>query len=417
MRPKMLFVGDAAVPSGFGKASDAYLDGVKDDYDLTVLGMNYRGDPHDYPYPIYAAAPGGDAFGIGRLLFMCDLVTATEQRGQRREFLPVDQHRKPDVIVIQNDPWNFPYYFKQLKLKNKEGVAEYADIPVVGIVAVDGKNCRGTLLNDLTHAIFWTQFGLDEARAGGFTKPASVMPLGVDLVKFAPRDKIAARRRRGLPPSMDHSFIVGNVNRNQPRKRWDLTLKYFAEFVHSGVLKDAYLYLHVAPTGDNGVDVLQMAVYLGIANRLALIEPMTFYGVDEDVLCDTYNCFDVQVNTGQGEGFGLTTIEGMACGTPQMAGDWAGLGDWAKGAACLVPCPTTAINSLAPSINTIGGVPDEAAFVRELNALHGSAGQRSFFTYKGIDRVSQHRFRWSSVGGHFRSVLYEVLCATKEAVG
>ena len=196
---KVLWVGDGPdCPSGFGLASRKIIEQLdhrqKGDLDVTVLGINHRGDPGTVPYPVYAAAAGGDWMGAARLVWMCDLV-------------------QPDVIVIQQDPWNIPEYIARLKQ-----FKEHANIPVVGSIAVDGKNCRGTLLNQLTHTIFWTQFALDEARAGGFLGEASIISLGVDLDTYYPMDKLEAREKK-LPMALDAKFIVGNVNRNQLRKR------------------------------------------------------------------------------------------------------------------------------------------------------------------------------------------------------
>src|SRR5262249_49427833 len=147
-------------------------------------------DPHTWPYPIYAAAATGDAFGENRINWMMDLV-------------------KPDVVVLQNDPWNIPMYVKRLK-----AVPEHSEVPIVGVVAVDGKNCGGSWLNDLSLAIFWTQFGLDEARKGGFTQPGVVIPLGVDLDIYKPGNRRAAREKlvpNGFPTEALNGFIVGNV--------------------------------------------------------------------------------------------------------------------------------------------------------------------------------------------------------------
>lgn len=408
MKPKLIFVGDAAVQSGFANCTHAYLSAMLPAYDVTVLGLNYRGDPYDYPYPIYAALAGGDPFGVGRLVWTCDLVTRTRQEGQKRIEVPQAEWRKPDVIVIQNDPWNFPIYLEQLKRKDGTYEAEYADVPVVGVVAVDGKNCRGDGLIGLSLAIFWTQFGLDEARKGGYDGPAVVIPLGVDLNVYHPSDKVAARRRQGMSAALDDAFIVGNVNRNQPRKRFDLTIRYFAEWMHHGPLRDAYLYLHVAPTGDLGVDVPQLAAYYGVARRTILSMPPEFYGVTNEEMCNTYNCFDVQVNTGQGEGFGLTTLEGMACGVPQIVGDWSALGEWAT-AAVKVPCTATAINTVHPRLNTIGGVLDEKLFVAALDDLYRNKDARRASREAGLRLASEDRFRWDSVGEKFRLVVNHVL--------
>lgn len=380
---KLLWVGDAGCPSGFARATHETLDIMRHSYDVTVLGLNYRGDPHNYPYEIWAAWPGGDPHGVGRLLWMCDQV-------------------KPDVIIIQNDPWNIPIYLDQLR-----GSVDHTKIPVIASLAVDGKNCGvAKLLNDLTLAIFWTQFGLNEARQGGYTGPAVVIPLGVDTDGYRPMDRSDARIRRKLKNedlSLLDKFIVGNVNRNQPRKRWDLTIRYFARWIKEFDVKDAWLYLHVGPTGDRGVSVEQLCRYYGVVDgindRLALIQPEVFYGAPEHEMVDTYNSFDVFMTTTQGEGMGLTTLEAMACGVPCILPDWAALGDWAKDAALMVPCTSTAIGP--PYVNVIGGVPDEELFIQALDTLYRDELRRRELSEVGLKLTRDPKYRWSNIGRAF----------------
>ena len=409
MKPKMLFVGDAVSSTGFAKATHHYLAAAVKDYDVTVLGINYFGDPHEYPYPIYPAFPGGDVFGVQRLLFMCDLVTKSVQDGQHRRRVPEAEYRKPDVIVLQNDAWNIPAYMERLKLKE----SDFKDVPVVGIIAIDGKNCRGDCLQDLSLAIFWTKFALDAARYGGYDGPAAVVPLGVDLDVYKPVDKVEARRRRNVPEGALRSFIVGNVNRNQPRKRLDLTLAAFAKWAGKGPLKDAYLYLHLAPTGDNGVDIVQLAHYYGIAGRVGCIQSHDFKGATEDEMRDTYNIFDVQISTTQGEGFGLTTLEGMACGVPQIVPAWSALGEWAT-AAARVPCISTAINFVAPSVNTLGGVADVDDMVSWLDKLYKDKQLRATMAHDGMALAYEDRYRWERIGSGFRLLVNAMLQEREE---
>lgn len=398
---RLLWVGDAACPSGFARATHEILDIVRSQYDVTVLGLNYHGDPHPYPYKIFSCTPGGDYFGVGRLIWMCDLV-------------------KPDVIIIQNDGWNIQSYVQQLR-KFKE----YDHVPVIAVVAVDGKNFRGGWLKGVAHAIFWTRFALDEARSGGYIGPATVIPLGVDQNVYKPLpDKAAARIQRGLPPQAADMFVIGSVNRNQPRKRWDLLLQYFAEWLHgdkpvglrrddeSMKVKDALLFLHVAPTGDMGIDVKQLAAYYKILSRIALVEPPVFYGVSEEEMALTYNCFSIAVSTTQGEGFGLTTLEAMACGVPCLLPDWSAHADWAKGAAWMVPCTSTAIGP--PFVNVIGGVVDREKFIAGLDALYRFPQYRETNSAAALERASQARFRWPNIGQEYLRVLDEVLTPKEE---
>ena len=126
--------------------------------------------------------------------------------------------------------------------------------------------------------------------------------------------KSDARRILGLPQK---SFIVGNVNRNQPRKRLDLSIGYFAKWQQVEDA-DAYLLLHCA-LNDVGWDLMSLAKHYGVSQRVI------FTGCErlEDMMPQSrlkviYSALDVQISTSDGGGWGLTTMEGMACGVHQI---------------------------------------------------------------------------------------------------
>lgn len=373
---KLLWIGDAVASTGFAKATHNTLEVLRKYWDVSVLGINYDGDPHSYPYPIYPAMIGGDAFGIGRT---AELVSKI----------------KPDVVVLQQDPWNFKFYKKPI-----------GNVPCVGAVAVDGKNCRGSELNGVALAIFWTKFGEHEARIGGYDGPTAVVPLGVDLEIFKPVNKKEVRKWMGLEDDM---FIVGNVNRNQPRKRFDLLISYFADWIRSCNVQDAYLYLHVAPTQDAGYDVKQLAQYYGISNRMIISESEARYGVPEKTLARSYCAWDVNASTTQGEGFGLTTFEAMACGVPCILPRWSALEELCKDHAMMVECSEIACTP--NSVNAIGGIPDREQFVKALDTLYRQPALRAAFCQKGLSLVTQERFRWSDIGENFHRAIDSTLFA------
>lgn len=400
MKKRLLWVGDGPdCPSGFGRATREILGRLVHDFDVTVLGINHRGDPGTVDYPVYTAAAGGDAFGVGRLIWMCQRVM-------------------PDLIVIQNDGWYFPYYIAQLRKKTASFEyenPEIAAIPVVGAVAVDGLNFHGEWINDLSAAVFWTKFAESEARKGGYTGTSHVIPLGVDLNTFYPVDREPAMERQRISMIKD-KFIVGNVNRNQPRKRWDLTVRFFARWVKDYGVEDARLFLHSAPTGDVSTNIMSLVQYYGVADKVVLYTPEPFYGKADEDMRDVYNCFDVLISTTQGEGMGLPTMEAMACNVPCIVPDWAALGDWAKGAAALVPCTSTALQTFSPTVNVIGGVADERAFVEALDLVYRDKQHRELIASRGFDRVSELRFRWEYVGERWANVLKEILNPPKPLV-
>ncbi|MFI5224729.1 MAG: glycosyltransferase, partial [Nitrospirales bacterium] len=108
-------------------------------------------------------------------------------------------------------------------------------------------------------------------------------------------------------------------------------------------------------------------------------------------------------STTQGEGFGLTTLESMACGVPQILPDWAALGDWARGAAWLIPCPTTDIGP--PYVNVIGGVPDERLFVQAISRMYGDRAARQNNAQAALDRAREERFSWPVIGAAYLQAL------------
>jgi D-inositol-3-phosphate glycosyltransferase len=381
---RLLWIGDAVSATGFARCTHKILDVLKDSYEVSVLGLCYLGDPHEYQYKIYPTWPGGDAFGIGRVGFV-----------MKRE--------KPDLIIIQNDPWNIPAYIREIRAIDK-------NIPIIGAVAVDGKNCRGKDLNDLALAIFWTEFAAQEARQGGHTGAQAVVGLGVDLDIYKPTPTREARSFIGIPEPLLDSFIVGNVNRNQPRKRLDLMISYFAEWVKSFRVENAYLYLHVAPTGDDAWNLQQLMQYYGFTGskkRLIQATPETAYGISEEELAKTYSCFDVMMTTTQGEGWGLPTMEAMACGVPQIVPKWSALEEWCGDAAVQITCSEIAMT--VNRINTIGGIPNRFEMIEALDKLYRNPQVCAAYSAAGMALVAQERFRWQNIGREYQALVKEVI--------
>lgn len=387
-RRRLLWVGDAVVSSGFARATHHILDRVKDVFDVTVLGLNFQGDPgHGYPYPIYPvrALWGGDYLGTDRLPSLIKEV-------------------KPDVVMFQNDPWNIPAYVNSLRR------AEVSAPLLAGAIAVDGKNTRGNLLNDLDFCVFWTKFGEHEARMGGFRNLSAVVPLGVDLSVYKPVDRLEAIREMGLPDRLQSAFIIGNVNRNQPRKRLDLMVLAFNKWVNTYAVKDAWLFMHVAPTGDPGWNIEQLMQTLGFNgenSRLILSSPPVGVGVTEHELALTYSVLSAQINCGQGEGFGLTTIEGMACGAVQIVSNNAALGEWTGDAAYKLPCPNECVTP--GGINVIGSVSTVDHIVEAFNTLYRSPRMRDELRQRGFELANKAEYRWENIGQAYVDLLNEAI--------
>lgn len=384
---RILWCGDSpTVDTGFARCTRAACAELhRAGHEVIVLGINESGDPHEYPYSIYPAVSLRDR---SRKFFGEDRLPALSARS------------KPDVIVILQDPWNIPRYvaaFEDLEVERP---------PTIGWLAVDSKNHpNSSELDALHHVITWTQFAIDELRAGGYTGPSSIVPLGVDTALFRPLDRETSRKGLGVP---EGAFIVGVVGRNQPRKRLDLTIACFAEWITRHKIEDAYLLLKVAPTGETGCDIRSVAAYYGPAleGKIRVSEQRAGMGLPDDVMPAIYSAMDVYLTTTQGEGWGLPCMEAMACGVPAIVPDWSALGEWTEDAAVKVPCTSTALT--APLNNfpyTIGGIADREATISALQSLYASEELRAEHSARGLALTARPEYQWANVGVAFREAL------------
>jgi D-inositol-3-phosphate glycosyltransferase len=400
---RILWVGDSpTVSTGFAKCTRFACNALHAaGHDITILGINEFGDPHSYPYPIYPAVQpldnGFDQFGVSRLPSMIERV-------------------RPDLVIILNDPWNIPAYFDQIDIAIEQGLPVDLIPPVIGWLAVDSRNQRGSDCNRLAHAIVWTEFGAKELLRGGYCGGYSIVPLGVDLSVFNPRDKAESRAKTcplHIPPD---AFIIGVVGRNQPRKRLDLTIEYFAEFLSQTKAPDAYLYLHVAPTGERGCDIKSLVKYYNLTGKVILSSPAAGSGIYEEHLPWLYSSFDVYLSTSQGEGFGLPALEAAACGVPIVVPDCGGFSSWIPdGNAIKVPCSSTVLTApLNSHPYTIGGIPDRATTVEALARLYVSPVGRLELSCQALE-IAQG-FTWELAMSKLVSVVgaYNLETATVE---
>ena len=143
-----------------------------------------------------------------------------------------------------------------------------------------------------------------------------VIPPGVDLDRFTPGDRRAARACLGLPLS---SKIIVSARRLVPRMGLDVLLEACARLE-----PDLLGRLVVVIAGD-GPERERLEAQ---TTELGLDERVRFLGSPSDEeLVDAYRAATMCVVPSAGlEGFGLVALEALACGTPVVATDAGGLG-------------------------------------------------------------------------------------------
>ena len=124
---------------------------------------------------------------------------------------------------------------------------------------------------------------------------------GVDLQRFQPMDRAAARATLGLT-----RFTLLSVGLLDPRKAHDLIIKALPSLPEVDLL--------IAGTGPEKKNLEQLAQELGVADRVTLLGP-----VPQTELKTYYNAADALVLASSREGWANVLLEAMACGTPVVA--------------------------------------------------------------------------------------------------
>jgi len=112
-------------------------------------------------------------------------------------------------------------------------------------------------------------------------------------------------------------FVIGNMNRNQPRKQPVRCIRAFAKFARDK--DDVLLYMQMDWNDQFGWPIEYFSRLYGVINKMI---PPKRVGMPKTEVAKIYNQWDLNVTPTGGEGFGLTEVEGMACGIPNVATDY-----------------------------------------------------------------------------------------------
>jgi 1,2-diacylglycerol 3-alpha-glucosyltransferase len=147
----------------------------------------------------------------------------------------------------------------------------------------------------------------DQLRARGVTAPVRVVPTGVDLARFRPGDRAAARRELGIGADDPLLLYVGRLDREKSVDRVLLAFERIA-----GTLPGARLWL--VGQGKESQALQRLAAALRAGDRIY------FAGVREHArLAAWYQAADLFLFASETETQGLVLAEAAACGLPAVA--------------------------------------------------------------------------------------------------
>jgi D-inositol-3-phosphate glycosyltransferase len=148
----------------------------------------------------------------------------------------------------------------------------------------------------------------------------AVIPLGVDLDRFRPSEKQAARRALGLKDER----IVLFVGRIEPLKGLDI-------LINAAALLESDVECSVLVVGGDESSQSRVQELTDLARDRGIERRVCFVGsVDHETLPLYYNAADVCVVPSHYESFGLVAVEAMASGVPVVASRVGGLAGTVK---------------------------------------------------------------------------------------
>ena len=394
-KPKLLWCGDIVAMTGFARVTENVLSRLQEQYEIVVLSHNWWGDPTPLQSK-YKMYPSSNRFQ-----------TAPFGEDRIRE---VVEKEKPDIVFTINDMWIINEQYKRIKDLHDQKLFKF-----VGYAPMDSYGWTGCLdetANDWDGVISYTEFGAHEFIRGGIRKPITIIPHGITANQFYPMDKAEARKRLSLK---DDIFIVFNGNRNQFRKRIDITVEGFAKFAKDK--PDTQLYLHMG-LKDQGWDVMPLFARAmqreGIDPNGRIILTAQTQGppnVEVEFLNTIYNAVDVGVNTCKGEGWGLVSHEHAACRVAQVVPNHTSCKEIFEGYGRLIRCDHVDVDT---NYSREMPCPSSDHLAAILTALYEDREKLAATAELCYLRATDERFSWDTIAHQFGEVFQEVLTPVVE---
>lgn len=323
---------------------------------------------------------------------------------------------KPDVIFIYNDMVVVSNIIEQLK-KIKE--RKFKIMVYIDQVYLCQRKEAVKLLNESADFVLaFTPYWEECIKGQGLTKTTDYLQHGFNPEIYYPCPKRLARMHFGLK---NEEFIILNLNRNQPRKRWDITLMAFAEVVSRHIEDPIKLLIGTAVQGAwNLLDVYErelskhgLTLEEGMKHIILIDNPQQLSDEEINIL---YNASDIGINTSDGEGHGLTNFQQGAIGKAQIVPNIGGFKDFLDKESAIMIEPKLNIYI----DNSRDGVGGESQVCH-----HQDFADAIEYYYTNPEIAEQHgkksrenilkKYQWDSIGDKFYNIIQKV--AKKPSVG
>lgn len=211
----------------------------------------------------------------------------------------------PDIVIILSNDLNI-YNFE----KSIQQIRPFWKGLFVPFIPVDLSNLRKCMFNiDYDACLTMNEWSVNEIMQSCDNRyPVYSCPHIVnEFETFSHQEK--KRLRKKFHGAHSDKYIIGCVNANNSRKRYDLVIKSFIKFYKYN--SNSILYIKTTKF-ESGGPVISFNFDKFIDNYPIFI---TTQHLSSSELCELYNTFDIMINPTDGEGFGLTPFEAAMCDT------------------------------------------------------------------------------------------------------
>ncbi len=278
MKKKMLFVSVSPIDdwSGTGNLSAHLVSGLKNEYEITIVGWGKPGNFQDSP------------------------VLANSSNWWN--FI---EQVEPDIIFLSHDIWRFPVV---VNVK-----AKYPNIKIAGYFPIDCDIISSRwrkILSVCDIVMVPSEFGRRAILERWNERKIYVIPEGVDKEFFLDSSKVVLKTEQELA----NTFILLFTGMNQNKKGVGVILDAFERFAKD---KKDVLLLFVLHTGNENIfgeelkveiDTTDFYHWRKVIDRIRLYEGV----VSKKDLISIFQLSDLVLLPSQGEGFGLPVVESMA---------------------------------------------------------------------------------------------------------
>ena len=316
------------------------------------------------------------------------------------------RQQKPDIVIIYNDAGVVCQFLDKIDLQlSLEERQAYKLVIYLDQVYRIQRPALLQRIDKVAHAyITFTQYWKQVLESQGIQKKIGVLRHGFDPKQFQVLNKKAMRKKHNIP---DNVFVILNLNRNTPRKRYDIVVTAFAELVARHPTKPLVL-LAICDGGETGGFPLQ-EIFLRELQRLntnpqqhihKLMISSTPQTYTDEMINELYSLSDIGISAAEGEGFGLCNFEAMGVGIPQVVSNVGGMRDFCKNGYNSQAIEPKWTAYLPASYSNVGGISEiidahdlalgveEYLLDSDLRETHGKNARQTVLDYDWTKEVS-----------------------------